>query len=375
MDPTSSIETAIGWAPPWAFSLVAIAASLIGVLSVYGLLVRFIERRLPSKGSRFWKPLLVRSRRPARLALVILALSWAIHVAPLPVGPSNIVQHGLLIAFIVLCGWVAMVALDVASALYMLRYRVDVEDNLLARKHLTQVRILKRAAAILVILVTAALALTTIPGARQIGVSLLAAGGAAGIIVGLALQPVLSNLMAGLQIALSQPIRIDDAIVVEGEWGVVEEIQSTFVVVRIWDKRRLIVPLKYFLERPFQNWTRTTADLIGVVLLYLDYATPLEPLRAKLKEIVEASPLWDREVMALQVTDARERTMEVRCLVGARNSGQAFDLRCEVREKLIAFLQTNYPQALPRDRIEVQPRANGTEAPLSWDSPDHQRVQ
>ncbi len=343
----------LGWLPPWAVGLLLTALALAAALGLHELLVRGVRRGLRRR-SDFTRSLVVRTRGPSRLALLIAALAWAVQIAPVGVRETRFIQHGLLIAFIVLVGWMTLTALDIGAALYMRRFRVDVDDNLLARKHLTQVRILRQAVAILVIVLTAAFALMTIPAVRQVGVSLLAAGGAAGIIVGFALQPLLSNIMAGVQIALTQPIRIDDALVVEGEWGIVEEITSAYVVVRIWDKRRLILPLKYFLEKPFQNWTRTTADLIGVVLLYLDYSTPLEPLRARLKEIVEASPLWDRETVVLQVTDARERTMEVRCLVGAHNAGAAFDLRCEVREKLIAFLNAEYPHALPRDRIEVE---------------------
>lgn len=368
----SDLIARLDWMPPWILGLVAIALALAAALGAHELLVRAVRRGLRRR-SEFTRSLVIRTRGPGRLALMFLAASWVVRVTPISGREAALMQHGLLVAFIILCGWVVMTALDIASAIYMRRYRVDVADNLLARKHLTQVRILRRALAVLVILLTAAFALMTIPGVRQLGVSLLAAGGAAGIIVGLALQPVLSNIMAGIQIALTQPIRIDDALIVEGEWGVVEEITSAYVVVRIWDKRRLIVPLKYFLEKPFQNWTRTTADLIGVVLLYLDYSTPLEPLRAKLKEIVEASPLWDREVMVLQVTDARERTMEVRCLVGAHNSGAAFDLRCEVREKLIAFLQETYPHALPRDRVDVRPVSADFDGLQPEDTP--QRMQ
>lgn len=368
----SDLIARLDWMPPWILGLVAIALALAAALGAHELLVRAVRRGLRRR-SEFTRSLVIRTRGPGRLALMFLAASWVVRVTPISGREAALMQHGLLVAFIILCGWVVMTALDIASAIYMRRYRVDVADNLLARKHLTQVRILRRALAVLVILLTAAFALMTIPGVRQLGVSLLAAGGAAGIIVGLALQPVLSNIMAGIQIALTQPIRIDDALIVEGEWGVVEEITSAYVVVRIWDKRRLIVPLKYFLEKPFQNWTRTTADLIGVVLLYLDYSTPLEPVRGKLKEIVEASPLWDREVMVLQVTDARERTMEVRCLVGAHNSGAAFDLRCEVREKLIAFLQETYPHALPRDRIDVRPVSADFDGLQPEDTP--QRMQ
>ncbi|MCR5874972.1 mechanosensitive ion channel family protein [Phenylobacterium sp. J426] len=350
------------WAPPWAVGLVLIALALVAAIGLHGLLVRAVRRGLRRR-SDFTRSLVVRTRGPGRLALMLLAASWAIRVSPVSGREAAFIQHSLLVAFIVLVGWVALTALDIGSALYMKRFRVDVADNLIARKHFTQVRILRQASAILVIVLTCAFALMTVPGVRQVGVSLLAAGGAAGIIVGFALQPLLANIMAGVQIALTQPIRIDDALIVEGEWGVVEEITSAYVVIRIWDKRRLVVPLKYFLEKPFQNWTRTTADLIGVVLLYLDYSTPLEPLRRKLQEIVEASPLWDRETVVLQVTDARERTMEVRCLVGARNAGDAFDLRCAVREGLIAFLNDRYPHALPRDRLEVYPA----------ETPEHER--
>jgi small-conductance mechanosensitive channel len=179
----------------------------------------------------------------------------------------------------------------------------------------------------------------------------LASAGAAGLIVGFALQPLLKNIMAGIQLAVTQPIRIDDALLVEGEWGNVEEITATYVVVRIWDWRRLILPLSYFIEKPFQNWTREGSALIGTVMLYADYAAPVSLLRNKLEEIVKATPLWDGRVVNLQVTDFRERTMEIRMLVSASNAGKAFDLRCLVREKMIEFLQQEHPQGLPQIRL------------------------
>jgi hypothetical protein len=223
----------------------------------------------------------------------------------------------------------------------------------------------------MVIIVTVGLALMTINEVRQWGVSLLAAGGAAGIFVGLALQPLLSNLIAGIQIATTQPIRLDDQLLVEGEVGNVEEINATYVVLRLWDERRMVLPLTYFLQKPFQNWTRETAQQTGAVMLYVDYTTPVEPLRAKLTELLSASPLWDRRVNALQVTDAKERTMEIRCLMSAANSGQLFDLRCAVREGLVAFLRDSHPGALPRDRQEMvgaapwmaQPRGEAADRP------------
>jgi len=246
-----------------------------------------------------------------------------------------------------------MTALDIGAALYLRGFKVDVEDNLLARKHVTQVRILRRALAILVGIFTLALALMTIPGVRQWGVSLLAAGGAASLIVGLALQPLLTNLIAGIQIAVTQPIRIDDAVIVEKEWGNIEEINATYVVVRLWDWRRMVLPLSYFIQTPFQNWTRESAALIGTAMLYVDPAAPIDRLRAKLEEIAKASPLWDGKVVNLAVTDLTAEVMEVRCLVSARNAPRTFDLRCEVREKMMAFLRDELPEAFPRRRLAL----------------------
>lgn len=368
---TFRTPAALAWLPDWMLSLALIAVALTVAQLAYGGVVRLIRLRLRDEGS-FWRPLLLRTRGPARMALAIVAVSWAVRVAPLPRQEANLVQHGLLITFIVLVGWTLMTAMDIAAALYLRRYRVDVADNLLARKHQTQIKILRQALATLIVLVTAAFALMTIPGVRQLGVSLLAAGGAAGIIVGLALQPLLSNLLAGIQIALTQPIRIDDAVIVEGEWGNVEEITSTYVVIRVWDLRRLIVPLKYFLEKPFQNWTRNSADLLGVVMLYVDYSVPMDQVRRKLRDILAASKLWDGKVSAVQVTDLKERTVEVRILASAAGAGAAFDLRCDIREQMIAWLREDYPGALPVDRLEV--RSAPPEAP-SAPQPGEQRVQ
>ncbi|MDD3836910.1 MAG: mechanosensitive ion channel domain-containing protein [Phenylobacterium sp.] len=359
MDPTPTIagligqaERLLGW-PTWVFSLLLMALALAAALVTHEIIVRLVRRAM-RRADEFWRPMVIRTRRPGRLALLIAALAASSAIAPLPPELAGGLRHLLLIAFIVLLGWTAYIALDIATALYMRRFKVDVDDNLLARKHLTQVRILRRALIILIFIVTASLALMTVSGVRQWGVSLLAAGGAASIIVGLALQPLLSNLIAGIQIAMTQPIRIDDAVVVEGEWGNVEEITATYVVIRVWDQRRLVLPLSYFLQNPFQNWTRESSELLGVVLLHVDYAAPVAAIRARLEEIARASPLWDGRVVVLQVTDLRERTMELRCLVSARNSGQAFDLRCEVREKLVAFLKEQHPEALPLGRLELR---------------------
>jgi small-conductance mechanosensitive channel len=347
--------------------------TLVVVQLFYNLIVRAVRRGL-SRRDAFWRSLVVRTRGPGRLALILAALSWSVNAAPFPPTQASMIQHGLLIAFIVLVGWVVLTGVDIAAALYVRRFRVDEANNLLARKHLTQVRILRRAVAMLIVLVTAAMALMTIPAVRQVGVSLLAAGGAAGIIVGLALQPVLSNLIAGVQIALTQPIRLDDAVLINGEFGNVEEINATYVVIRLWDLRRMVVPLKFFLDQPFQNWTRQSANLLGTVMLYLDYRAPIARIREKFEALVRASKLWDGKVCAVQVTDVRERVVEVRGLLSAADSGSTFNLRCEVREALIAWLQEELPEALPRDRQEniALPAA---EASRTGPRPGEQRVQ
>ncbi|MBZ0146641.1 MAG: mechanosensitive ion channel family protein [Pseudorhodoplanes sp.] len=286
--------------------------------------------------------------------MVVLALGLALPAAPLSPDMSALIGRTLLLAIIVLIGWAALTALAIASDLYLLRFRIDVEDNLLARKHVTQVRLFKRALEILLTLVTIAAALMTFESVRQYGVSLFASAGIAGIVVGLAARPVLSNLIAGVQIAMTQPIRIDDAVLVKNEWGWIEEITATYVVIKLWDWRRLVVPLSYFIEKPFQNWTREGAAIIGSVFIHADYSVPVERVRQKLEEIARGSKLWDGAVVNLQVTNAKERGVELRALVSSRTSPANWDLRCEVREKLIRFLQDEFPHALPRERAQVE---------------------
>jgi small-conductance mechanosensitive channel len=258
--------------------------------------------------------------------------------------------------------WSATAAITLASEFYLRRSNIDVNSDPLARKHLTQVGVLRRVTTTVVILITVAAALMTFESVKQYGVSLIASAGAAGLVVGLAARPLLTNMFAGIQIAITQPIRIGDALIVESEWGWVEEITSTYVVIKIWDWRRMVVPLSYFLEKPFQNWTRESTSLIGAVLLKVDFTTPIDQIRAKAEEIVKASPLWDGGLVKVQVTDSNDVTMEVRILVTARSSGDAFDLRCELREKLIAYLRAEFPNALPHRRQEAVNVAAGAPA-------------
>lgn len=355
MELPPALSDATGWIarlPPWLTTLLLMAAGVAVALAVHGVAVQIARHLLKSRDD-FWRSLVMRTRRPSRLALVCIGLAIAASAAPLSAGQAALFRSGMLIAVILLLGWMTLTALDIAAALYMRGFKLDVEDNLIARKHVTQVRILRRAVATVIVILTIGLALMTIGSVRQWGVSLLAAGGAAGIILGLALQPLLTNLIAGVQIAVTQPIRIDDAVIVENEWGWIEEINATYVVVRLWDWRRMVLPLTYFIQTPFQNWTRESASLIGTAMIYVDYAAPVQAMRDRLETILKATPLWDGKVVSLQVTDLKERTMEVRCLASARNAPQTFDLRCLVREQMIAFLKAEHPQALPRERLDL----------------------
>lgn len=339
--------------PDQAVALIVLSGTLVVGLILHRIAFGGLTQAVASR-DLFWRSLVSRTRRPLRLGFIITALGFGVNAAPLSPMATRWLTHGLLVAFIVLIGWMMHTALHIWVTVHLRRFTQGSEDWTLARKHVTQSRIGARVLSILIYIVTAAAILMTFEPVRQYGVSLLASAGAAGIVVGLAFQPVLKNLIAGIQLAITQPIRIEDAVIVEGEWGIVEEITGSYVVIKIWDWRRLIVPLSYFIEQPFQNWTRDTASLIGNVLLYLDHSADTARIREKGEAIVKASPLWDGEVYVLQVTDFRERVMEVRVLASAADAARAFDLRCEIREKLVNWIQSEMPEALPRTREEVR---------------------
>ncbi len=287
---------------------------------------------------------------PARFAMPLIALQVVWQAAPDELRYINTIRHlnGLLL--IAAMTWLAMAAISGVGTGIVARYPSDLQDNLRARRVQTQASVLTRSAMLVAFIIGAAMMLMTFPGARQVGASLLASAGVVGIVAGIAARPVFSNLIAGLQIAVAQPIRLDDVLIVKGEWGRVEEITGSYVVLKIWDERRLIIPLQWFIENPFENWTRSSSQILGSVFLYLDYGVQLETLRAELKRVVAEAPQWDQRVCVLQVTDATEKTMQVRILVSARSSGEAFDLRCKVREDLLSFLQREHPDSLPRTR-------------------------
>lgn len=342
----------VDWLPNWLIAVLVLAAAAGLALLLHGAVVRLVRRLVPP-GQAFVQSLLSSTRSLSRVALVLIALAIVLPMVPLDRQATGIVAHWLFVVFIVLVGWASVTALTLATDFYLARSRLGGQSDPLARKHVTQIRVLRRVTVTVAIVITVAAALMTFDSVRQYGVSLIASAGAAGLVVGLALRPLLTNLFAGIQLAITQPIRLGDAVIVENEWGWIEEITGTYVVIKIWDWRRLVVPLSYFLENPFQNWTRQSTDLIGTVLLWVDYTVPVAPIRARLEEIAKASKLWDGQVVNLQVVDSNERALQLRALVSARTSPEAWDLRCEVREKLILFLQQEYPGALPKQRAEL----------------------
>ncbi|MGV3551087.1 mechanosensitive ion channel family protein [Rhizobium sp.] len=352
-DMLTLIDRQLAFIPDWAISLVVVLLFGLAGLAAHRLLYRFLKR-ITANSSLFWRSLVGRAERPARLAMFAMALSLGASVAPLTNGQANAMRQVLMICVIILIAWAARIAMHIWSVVYLRRFQLDHEDNLLARKHVTQFGIFQRIIDLAIVIVAVSAVLMTFDQVRQYGVSLLASAGAAGLVLGLALQPVLKNLLAGVQLAVTQPIRIGDALIVEGEWGNVEEITSTYVVLKLWDWRRLILPLNYFIEKPFQNWTRESASLIGTVMIYLDYRAPIDAIRSKVEEIVKSSRLHDGQVINVAVTDFKEQAMELRILVSSSNAPRTFDLRTEVREKLIGFLQTHHPQALPRVRLEQE---------------------
>lgn len=257
------------------------------------------------------------------------------------------------VLLIISLAWMLIAGIRTAKRIFLEQFDTTKEDNLRSRKFQTQFNILERILVFLIIIISVGLILMLFEDVRRIGISLFASAGVAGIIIGFAAQRIIGTVIAGIQIAITQPIRLDDVVVIEGEWGKIEEITLTYVVVHIWDKRRLIVPTTFFFEKPFQNWTRTTSEILGTVFIYTDYNVPFDELRNELTRLLESSPLWDRKVNVLQVTDAKERTVEVRALMSSKDSGTAWDLRVFVRENLIKFLQKNYPGSLPKTRIVI----------------------
>jgi len=322
----------------------------------------------------FARDLLERIKPPIHWLIPLLGLRAVLGSAANDFIFIDEARHFTTIAIIATFTWLGLRVIGAGQQIILQRHPVDVSDNLAARSVQTQTRVLVQTLGFFVILFGLSAILMTFPGARQFGTSLLASAGLAGLAVGFAAKPVLGNLIAGLQLAFTQPIRLDDVVIVENEWGRVEEITGTYVVIRIWDDRRLIVPLQYFIEHPFQNWTRKTSNLIGSLFIWVDYSMPLAPLRQELESLCAQSPnLWDGKVCVLQVTDATEKAIQLRILVSTKDSSSNWDLRCFVREKLINFISLNHPECLPQLRAnlhEETPKAAPVEQQIR--EPEHQ---
>lgn len=344
----------------WAAPALSAALALIVITVAYRVGVALawrVARNHPVAGV-----FLKRAQGPGLAVAALLAVQAALQSAADDLPGMGGARHGAALLLIAAFTWLAVRFATAVADAVSVSYPVNVADNLGARRIQTQTRVLTRAVASVAVLVGISIALLTFPGVRSIGASLLASAGIAGLVLGLAAKPILGNLLAGLQIAMTQPIRLGDVVIIEGEFGKIEEIARTYVVVAIWDQRRLIVPLQHFIEKPIQNWTRVSSEILGTVFLWMDYGVPLEPLRAELKRICEAAPEWDRRVCALQVTEAGEHAMQLRALVSSKDASLNWALRCLVRERMIEFVRQQHPGHLPRLRVALDPGGQPVES-------------
>lgn len=331
----------------------AVALATVLVLGFIAPLITHLLTKLASPFS-FGRDLLERIKPPINFLIPMIGLQVVWRSAPQDFPFAATGGHLITLIMIGLIVWLGLRIVDAGRQVIFKRHPIQVSDNRSARRIHTQTQVLVHALSFFVILFGVAAMLMTFPGARQIGASLLASAGLAGLAVGFAAKPVLGNLIAGLQIAITQPLTLDDVVIVENEWGRIEEITSTYVVVKIWDERRLVVPLQYFIEKPFQNWTRESTQLLGSLFLWVDYAMPLEPMRRELERLCAEVPnLWDGRVANVQVTDTTDRAIQLRVLVSSSNASNSWDLRCFLREKLIHFVTLNHPDYLPQLRTNI----------------------
>ena len=342
--------------------ILLVLAVAVAALGIHHLLFRFLRGQQQTTRGRWGigKYLAM----PARAILLTIGLRIVLpFMARVPAEALDWLEQATECLLVIFAGWLAIGGIQLFQSLFLSRFDTAVADNLRARRVHTQMQFFRRVLIGVVLLLDAGALLWTLHDERlwKLGTGLLASAGLASLVLAAAAKSTAANLIAGMQIALSEPIRIDDVVVIQSEWGRIEEITSTYVIVKIWDERRLVVPLSYFIEQPFENWTRRKSDLLGTAFLYVDYSVPVEPLRAELERIVSATPLWDGRVCGMQVTNLTDRSVELRCLVSAGGSSQLFDLRCLVREKMIAFLQTSYPNALPTVRLSMLSETNAPE--------------
>ncbi|MFE9193320.1 mechanosensitive ion channel family protein [Micromonospora sp. NPDC007208] len=369
------LETAVA-------ALVAAAVALFLVEVVHRVTRRFGRRSL------LLTELTDHAHRPFQVAGTVLAVQFAVRFTTgYAVGESwrRLLLHLLILGVIATLAWLVACLLVVVEDTALARFRVDVPDNRHARRVRTQVVMLRRLTIAVIVILTVGVMLMTFPSVRGIGAGVLTSAGVVGVVAALAAQSLLGNVFAGLQLAFSDAVRLDDVVVVEGEWGRIEELTLSYVVVQIWDDRRLILPTSYFTSKPFQNWTRTEAAVLGTAEFDVDWAVPVQTMREELRRLVEGTELWDGRVCVLQVTDATGGTVRLRALVSAADAGSLWDLRCLVREHLVAWIRDNRPTAMPRLRAElgdstsslswqwVQPRRPARRLPET-EAPDDARV-
>lgn len=348
----------LAWKDDLISGALVLAGALAG-LAVHGI-GAMVLGRIAKRTTTPWDERVLEKLTPASRALLpLLGIRFCVPAAALGPRAHEILAHLLNVLLIAAVASLLVRLIGVFRDILLSRYDIASADNLAARKIHTQVRVLEKAVISIVTVAALAFMLMTFDGIRQIGVSLLASAGIAGIIIGLAAQKSIGTLLAGLQIALTQPIRMDDVVIVEGEWGRIEEINLTYVVICIWDLRRLVVPIHYFIEKPFQNWTRASSELLGSVFLVVDYGTPIDPLRREAERIAKASPLWDGKLCNLQVTDCKDHGMEIRILVSSASASDAWDLRCHLRERMLEYLRESHPASFPRIRASLSQPARG----------------
>jgi small-conductance mechanosensitive channel len=335
-------------------TLGTVTGAVLAGLILHWVIFRVLARYAARDETWLEHVLVQRWRRPARYVLPLLLLILILPTLHLPADLQVVVREILVVTFTITLTWMSINTVFVMRDIILRPYNLQLKDNLKARMMHTQINLVVKIFLVVIIITAIVSILMTFEKVRQLGLSILASAGVLGIIVGFAAQRSIATLFAGFQVAITQPIRIDDVVIVEGEWGWIEDIALTYVVVRIWDLRRLVVPITYFLEKPFQNWTRKSADILGTVFLYVDYSVPVGEIRDELYRLLASSRLWDGKVWNVQITNCTERAMELRCLMSAADSSTAWDLRCEVREKLIDYIRQHHPGSFPTLRAQIR---------------------
>ena len=349
----------------WWIELIILAGSGIGGWVAARAALVVLRRLVPPTAAIFERSLVARLAAPgsALVAVVAVAIADAVRSSHLQGQTGTIVVHALYIALVVVGAWLAFQCTYVIEDAALSRLGLERADNLKLRRVQTQIHVFRKVAAVAIVVIAGAAVLFSFANVRAAGAGLLASAGIVAILAGVAARPVASNLIAGIQIAITQPIRVDDVVVLDGHWGRIEEITLSYVVIRVWDLRRLVVPISYLITTPFENWTRTTSDILGFVHLEVDYTAPVEAMRERFEEICRASPNWDGNVATLQVTGIGPSTMQIRCLMSAADSSKSWDLQCTVREQLIAFLRDEHPEALAHLRLAATAPAGPASTP------------